>query len=38
MDAGAAQSDAQLFYNRNGCTSPVARRFFHNVEFYASGG
>ena len=30
-----ARADAQLFYNREGCDSPVSRQFFHNVESFA---
>ncbi len=37
MSVSNARSDAQLFYNREGCHSPVARQFFHNVEVVAGG-
>jgi hypothetical protein len=34
--ADVAQRDAQLFYDRHGCDSPVAKQFFANIEKYAN--
>jgi hypothetical protein len=31
-----AKQDAQLFYDRHGCDSPVARKFFDNIAAAAS--
>ena len=36
MSADVAQRDAQLFYDRYGCSSPVAKQFFSHVEEYAN--
>lgn len=36
MQVDKARTDAQLFYDRHGCDSPVARRFFKNIETYAA--
>ena len=34
--ADVARRDAQLFYDRHGCDSPVAKQFFANIEKYAN--
>jgi hypothetical protein len=31
-----ARADAQLFYDRHGCSSPVAKQFFENIEDYCT--
>jgi hypothetical protein len=37
-DDVTAENDAQLFYERHGCESPVARRFFGNLEDFVASG
>jgi len=37
MRSDRAFDDAQLFFDRHGCASPVARRFFKNVDRWAAG-
>ncbi len=36
MQVDKARTDAQLFYDRHGCNSPVAKRFFKNIETYGA--
>jgi TPR repeat protein len=36
LQVDKAHADAQMFYDRHGCDSPVAKRFFHNVEAYCT--
>jgi hypothetical protein len=36
MQVDRARADAQLFYDRPGCASPVAKRFFKNIENYCT--
>lgn len=38
LSEASAQSDAQLFYDRHGCDSPVADRFFGNISDFAAKG
>ena len=35
LNETSAKADAQLFYNRHGCQSPVASRFFGNISDFA---
>jgi len=35
LSEAQAQADAQLFYNRHGCDSPVAHRFFSKISDFA---
>ncbi len=36
LSEASAKADAQLFYDRHGCKSPVARRFFGNISNFAA--
>jgi TPR repeat protein len=38
LSEASAQADAQLFYDRHGCNSAVANRFFGNISKFASQG
>jgi hypothetical protein len=35
LDQASAETDAQTFYDRHGCDSPVANRFFGNITDFA---
>jgi hypothetical protein len=35
LSEASAKADAQLFYDRHGCQSPVANRFFSNISDFA---
>ena len=36
MNVDKARTDAQLFYDRHGCSSPVAKRFFKAIQDYCA--